>query len=182
MMKKIVCLFLALTAGVVLSPGQTSQATPSPDEYLVKAAFLYNFAKFVEWPADAFVDDHSPITLCILGQDPFGEALDSIKNKTIRGRELMIKQHANIENLESCHMLFISQSEKNNLSRIFEKINGWNVLTLGDMENFTQDGGIINLITRENKIRFEININAAQHSNLKISSQLLKLAIIVKEH
>ncbi len=179
-MKKVVRLFLILSVWTGLSFGQVTQGESSSPEYLVKAAFLYNFAKFVEWPAEAFVDDQTSITLCILGKDPFGDALDTIKNKIIRGRKLVIKRLRESKELEKCHILFISQSEKQDLAKVFETIKDWHVLTIGDMENFAQRGGIINLITVKNKIYFEINIDVAQHSDLKISSQLLKLATIIK--
>ncbi len=181
MMKNVVRLFLILSVWTGLSFGQFTQGkSPSP-EYLVKAAFLYNFAKFVEWPAEAFVDDQTSIILCILGKDPFGDALDTIKNKIVRGRKLVIKRLRESKELEKCHILFISQSEKQGLAKVFETIKDWHVLTIGDMENFAQRGGIINLITVKNKIHFEINIDVAQHSDLKISSQLLKLATIIRD-
>jgi hypothetical protein len=167
--------------GAALSMGKLSWGESVSPEYLVKAAFLYNFAKFVEWPDKAFMDDQTPIILYILGKDPFGNALDSLQNKTVKGRNLMITRLKDIHDSQQCHILFISQSEKKNLARIFEKIKKWNVLTVSDIENFAQEGGIINFITKENKIRFAINVDAAQRSDLTVSSKLLKLAIIVKE-
>jgi len=151
-------------------------------EYLVKAAFLYNFAKFVEWPAEAFPDDSAPITLCILGQDPFGGALETIRGKSVKGRKLVIRQSMRVEDLEMCHMLFISSSEKDRLNRILDLVESPNVLTVGDMESFARHGGVVNLIKTGNKIKFEINVDAAREAGLKISSKLLKLAKIVSSN
>ncbi len=149
-------------------------------EYLVKAAFLYNFAKFVEWPDDAFTDSSSPIKLCILGDDPFGVAIESIRGKTVRGRKLIIKFISRAANLESCHILFVSTSEKDKLELVFQHIKNLNVLTVGDAPHFTSCGGIINLFKVKTRVKFEINIDAAKAAELKISSKLLKLAKIVR--
>ncbi len=149
-------------------------------EYLVKAAFLYNFAKFVEWPDDTFATSSSHIRLCILGDNPFGAAIESIQGKTVRGRELVIKFISRVESLEGCHILFISASKKDKLDQIFHYTKHCTVLTVGDITHFTHRGGIISLFKSGTKIKFEINIDAAKASELKISSKLLKLAKIVR--
>ncbi|MBI5099240.1 MAG: YfiR family protein [Nitrospirae bacterium] len=149
--------------------------------YKVKAAFLYNFTKFVEWPADAFRDVGDPVTLCILGSDPFGDALDSIKDKTVGGRKFAVRKSLNPESLKGCHIIFVSESEREKLPAILNAVKNKHALTVGDMPGFAESGGIINLFMFENKVRFEINVDAAQHEGLAISSQLLKLARIVKE-
>ncbi len=150
-------------------------------EYDIKAAYLYNFAKFVEWPSEVFDDASSPLILCILGKEPFNDSLDTIKGKTIRERELVIKRFTRVEDINECHILFISTSEEKHLSRIFKKINDMHILTVADLEGFAHRGGMINLITVGNKVHFEINVDAAQRAELQISSKLLKLAKIVKE-
>jgi hypothetical protein len=149
--------------------------------YKVKAAFLYNFTKFVEWPANAFKDAGDPVTLCILGSDPFGDALDSIKDKTVGGRKFAVRKSLNPESLKGCHIIFVSESERENLPAILIAVRNQHALTVGDMPGFAESGGVINLFIFENKIRFEINVDAAQRTGLTISSQLLKLARIVKE-
>jgi len=156
----------------------SAETKPSP-EYLIKAAFLFNFAKFVEWPANAFKDDLSPINLCILGRDPFGPALDTLKDKTIRGRPIKIKRANKVDDIETCHILFISASEKGNLKQILDVLRNSYILTVSEIEGFTQMGGVINFIIVNKKVHFEINPAAAEQSRLKISSQLLKLAKIV---
>lgn len=150
-------------------------------EYQVKAAYLYNFAKFVEWPAEMFADKSLPFGICIFGKDPFGNAIDTIKDKTVNGRNLEIKQYSGGEDVTACHIMFISPSEKKNLEGILEKIKDMHILTVSDMEGFADRGGMINLNKVEKKIRLEINIDAAKQSGLRMSSKLLKIAKIVKK-
>jgi hypothetical protein len=156
-----------------------SAETKPPPEYLIKAAFLFNFAKFVEWPADAFENNLSPMNLYILGTDPFGPALDPLKDKTIKGRPIKIKRVNKVDDIESCHILFISASEKGNLKQILNALRNSYTLTVSEIEGFVQMGGVINFIILNHKVHFEINPVAAEQSRLKISSQLFKLAKIV---
>ena len=154
---------------------------PCFHEYQVKAALLYNFSKFVDWPETSFQNAAAPIIIGILGNDPFGNHLDrTIKNKTVNGRSLTIHRFKKLDDLTPCHILFISPSEKKHLSEVLDKLKTWHVLTVSDMKNFSRSGGMINLITEVNRIRFEINIDAADQGGLKISSQLLKLSKIVR--
>ena len=153
----------------------------SPTEYQVKAAYLYNFPRFIEWPSSVHWDDQASITLCILGEDPFGGALEPAQGKIVKGRKMVIKHCAKLDQLDKCHLLFVSRSEEKNLPEILAKIKNWNTLTVSDMEGFAQSGGVINFVTVEKKIRFEINLDAAERADLKISSKLLRLAKIVKD-
>jgi hypothetical protein len=148
--------------------------------YEVKAAFVYNFAKFIEWPPEAFADETVPITLCILGHSQLGNALETIKGKPIKGRILEIKYAAKDTSLQACHMLFISASERTHLAEIFASLKVRPVLTIGDMKRFAHTGGMINFFMTNNRIRFEINLDRAEQASLKISSKLLNLATIVK--
>ena len=149
-------------------------------EYLIKAAFLYNFAKFVDWPSESFKNDADTIKLYILGNDPFGEALDTIRDKTVQGRRLVVKQVQRVEEIEGAHLLFISPSEKGRVKQVLQSLRNTPVLTISEMERFGQMGGIINFITVEDRVQFEINPQQAEQQKLKISSQLLKLARIVR--
>jgi len=179
---RITCVVILMTLLVVSMMGGTSKSfAESLQEYQIKAAFLYNFAKFIEWPPSAFKDTQSPLTLCILGKDPFGAALDSLREKTVEGRTLVIKRVSKVEEAEKCHILFVSASEKESLSHILKVTRSWNVLTVGDTKGFAESGVMINLISIENKMGFEINLDAAEHASLKISSKLLKLGKIIKE-
>jgi hypothetical protein len=177
-------LALVLASGIDAGWPAVAQPQSSPEyqEYEVKAAFLYNFAKFVEWPAGSFKDAQAPLLIGILGKDPFGEAFDALKDKTIEGRRLLIKRFVKAEDLEKCHILFISAAEKNDVSRVLKITTAWNVLTVGDTKGLAESGVVINFILIKNKIRFEINVDAARRAGLKISSQLLKLAKIHKEN
>ena len=174
-------LIVLITAWILVGSVATVHAlSPLLREYHIKAAFLYNFAKFVEWPDQTLADTSVPIGVGVLGKDPFGSALDSINGKTVRGRSLVIKRFETVQDLEFCHVLFISSSEEKHLASILESLKDRSVLTVSEAEQFTQCGGIIKLTEKGNRIRFEINLGAADRARLKISSKLLKLATIVK--
>lgn len=147
-------------------------------EYQVKAVFLLNFAKFTQWPAAAFDSEQSSIVLGICGDDDFGEALSAIEGKTAGGRKLAVRKLGKGGELHGCHILFISSSEKWRLQQILAELAGQPVLTVADMENFAEQGGIISLGNEGTKIKLTINLAAAQRAGLKISSQLLKIATI----
>jgi hypothetical protein len=172
----IALLAVLLPTGIISFAHGEPQPVP---EYAVKAAFLFNFAKFVEWPDDAFADRASPLVLCVLGEDPFGDALGFLKGKTANGRPIVIRYAATLEELDRCHLLFVSSSEKPNLPKILQVTKSRSTLTVGDMEGFARAGGIINLVKTENRVGIEINLEAAQRTRLKISSKLLALAKIV---
>ncbi len=161
-----------------LSPvAMGQQPTPQPlRQYRIKAAFLFNFAKFVEWPPEAFADEDSTLVLGVLGDDPFGAALQSLTGKTVRGRRLTIKRFDSLLDISDCHILFITSSVQEQQQEALESLEGSNVLTVGEIQRFAQMGGIINFVIRKNKIRFEINLDAGKRAGLVISSQLLNLA------
>jgi YfiR/HmsC-like len=171
----IVCLLSALLLTVLFGYANAQQKL----EYKVKAAFLYNFAKFVEWPGLKKADPSLPFVIGVLGDDPFGPELDNIQSKFIGGRRIAVKRFETIDNYEPCHILFVNFGEKNILKKMLLQIKNKNVLTVGDAEGFAKTGGMIGFIQKQNKIRFEINVTAAEQSDIKISSNLLKLATIV---
>lgn len=165
-------LFLGLLS--LLSPEVQAQ---TGNEYQVKAAFLYNFAKFVDWPAEAFAGSSAPLVIGVIGDDPFGGSLDqAINGKTINGRPLVVRRLKWSQDLRSCHIIFISSSERQRLPQVIHSLRGASVLTVGDMGQFNQQGGIINFILEANKVRFEINSRGADQARLRISSKLLSLA------
>ena len=180
--KKILTIMFMLMV-VTAGHGTPSVSAESrmPSEYQVKAAFLYNFAKFVEWPETALSSSMAPLNICILGKNPFNASLDDIRGKTVSGRPLSIRINPDIEKLDQCHILFICASEKNQLSNIIQRLNNASVLTVADMEGFTSAGGMINLVMQDNKVSFDINLKSARLAGLKISSRLLKLANTVRE-
>lgn len=173
-LKMIGSCLLALISLVALSNAVQAQ---SSSEYQVKAAFLYNFAKFVDWPAEAFAGSNGMLVIGVIGDDPFGGALDqAINGKTINGRPLVVRRLRWGQDLRSCHILFISSSERKHLQQIIQSLRGASVLTVGDMGQFNQAGGIINFILEASKVRFEINSRGAGQAQLRISSKLLALA------
>jgi hypothetical protein len=176
-------LALNMVVGCVLALGLLSSTlitvarAQSPDEYQVKAAFLYNFARFVDWPGEAFSDAGAPFVVGVIGNDPFGGALDqAINGKNIGGRQMTVRRLKWGQDLRSCHILYISSSERRHLPQIIQSLRGANVLTVGDMDQFNQQGGIINFILETNRVRFEINPRGADQARLRISSKLLALA------
>jgi hypothetical protein len=178
----LVCALLTLTIlGAVLWRGQTAAADVAVTrEYQVKAIFLYNFVQFVTWPAAAFADAHTPITIGILGDDPFGPFLEAaVRGEVVDGRLLAIKRFKRLEEAIDCHMLFVSKSETGRLSQILAAVQGRSILTVGETAVFARQGGMINFITVDNKVRYEINVDAAKRTHLDISSKLLRLANIV---
>jgi hypothetical protein len=160
--------------------GLCSQAGAQQNlEYKIKAAFLYNFAKFVEWPNLKNADPSLPFVLGVLGDDPFGSELDVIQNKIINGRRISIKRFSSLNDYEPCHILFINPGEKNILKETLLWLKNKDALTVGDAADFAKAGGMIGFVQKQKKVRFEINIAAAENKGLSISSNLLKLATIV---
>jgi YfiR/HmsC-like len=165
-------LFLALWIGVAFCTTTQSQ---SPNEYQVKAAFILNFARFVDWPGDAFADGGS-LVVGVVGDDPFGGALDQLSGNSIEGRRLVIRRLKSTDNLRACQILFVSSSERSRLGKIMESVKGASVLTIGDLPQFNQMGGVIKFVVQDNRVRFEINGAAAAQARLRISSKLLALS------
>lgn len=156
------------------------QQPPSATEYQVKAAFLYNFAKFVEWPGDSFPSSSAPIQVCILGRDDFGQELQLItQDKVINGRRIEIDHVLTLNRARDCQVLFIGSSERSRTREILASVQGRTVLTISDEPGFAAAGGVINFILENSRVRFEINLTAAYQAHLKISSKLLALAKLV---
>ena len=153
----------------------------SPQEYenQVKATFLYNFSRFIEWPAGTFTSVRSSLTVCFLGNNPFGGALDSIKGKNIQGRKIKIERLTNFSKLDACQILLISSSEKTHLKQILDSARHLRILTISEMSQFTQAGGIVAFAMRKDRIHFSVNLAAANETGVKISSTVLRLATIV---
>jgi hypothetical protein len=169
-----------MAVGPVVTGTQEAPADPpSVKEYQVKAAFLYNFAKFIEWPDSAFADEHAPICIGIVGHDPFGEAFNGISTKTVQARPLEIRRFQSVQDIKFCHILFISPSEKEHLASLLSILQERSMLTVSETAHFAQAGGMVNFIVRGKKIRLEINPLSAKRAGLKISSKLLQLATII---
>jgi len=150
-----------------------------PSEYQVKAAYLSNFGRFVEWPSEMTAGD-APFYVCVLGQDSFGPALDAaLSGEKIGHAPLVPKRISRVEEAVDCRLLFISASEDSRLTTILPGV-GKSILTVGDMPGFTQRGGMIQFVVEGNRVRFEINLAAAQHAGLNLGSDLLKVATTVR--
>jgi hypothetical protein len=151
------------------------------EEYRVKAAFLYNFAKFVDWPQEAFASPRSPVVVCIFGEDPFGGAVEPLLGKAVGERQLSVKRSKRLEEIPGCQIVFVSSSEKDRLQAVFQAARSAQSLTVSDIDDFAQLGGMIGMLSSEGKIRFRVNVKAAKASGIQISSKLLKLADSVIE-
>jgi hypothetical protein len=156
--------------------------TLPPSDYQLKAAFLFNFAKFIEWPDSTFLTAQSPFAICVLGTDPFGSVLDdTLKGKTIGIRPLVVWRLKEKTEARRCQMVFVSSSESTHLGEIIATLRGANVLLVGESNGFALLGGSIELTLDNNHVRFAINIDAADRSGLRFSSKLLALARIVHD-
>ncbi len=156
------------------------QAAASLERH-VKAAYLYNFAKFVEWPASAALDT-TALLVCVLGDDVFADVVEqTVQGKTANGRPVTVRRDPDAQHLKACHVLFIGAAEQKRLSRLLEAVAGSGVLTVSDAERFAHLGGIINFIVEGNKVQFEVNVDAAARSRLRISSRLLQVARVVRD-
>ena len=155
-------------------------ASEKPTEYDVEAAYLFNFGKFVSWPTNP-PNRNRPLAICVIGEDPFGPSLDRIvSGETIGGRPVVDKRISNLEDVSDCSILYISSSEATRLNRILTAVKDAPVLTVSDIPDFTQRGGIIQFVLRENRVRFEVNLDPVQRDRLILSSELLKVAVNVK--
>lgn len=160
---------------------QTAHSDESSGEYILKAAFLYNFSKFVEWPDGASHDREHHFVICMVGTDPFGDALDAIGKKTVNGHPIAIRRLRSSETLHTCHITFISASERAHLETIVSSLKGLPTLTVCDLASCIEQGAMIGLRLVGNKIHMDVNLEAAQHASLHISSQLLRLATVIKQ-
>ena len=147
-------------------------------EYQTKAAFLFKFAKFVDWTPHKFHEPDSPLIIGIVGSDPFGGLLDeAVQGRQINDRNVLILHIETLEELRKCHMVFVCRSEGERLGPILSEVRGDNVLTVGETDKFISKGGIINFVMVGDTVRFQINDAAARHAGLKISSKLSSLAV-----
>ena len=151
-------------------------------EYKVKAAYLYNFTKFIHWPSESLSSNKDDmLNICILGQNPFGHAIDLLADKTAQGHKVDIKHIENTNIISQCHVVFISKSKENDISQILNVLSKEKILTVSDIDSFISRGGCISLDVLKGKVRFNVNLQAANNAHLKISAKLLELANMVIE-
>jgi hypothetical protein len=187
MLRRLRILIVALSVSLSWAPGALAQDRDSPDssEYLIKAGFIFNFAKFVEWPPTTFPQADSPIVIGILGTDPFGAIIDQIvQDKKIGGRGFVVKRlkwGVDTKELRECKILFVGASERAHLDELVQIVRGLPILTVGETPGFAERGGVIRLVLEDNRVRFEVNVEAARQAGLTISSRLLTLARIIQQ-
>jgi hypothetical protein len=175
MVLRLAAILFAGTMFPASAPAQTA------DEYQVKAAFLYNFAKFVEWPPEAFKSPNAPISICVFGRNPFGKDLDeAIRGKSIDGRPFVLRQVSDAAEAAACQILFVGSSDGKKLRGLLDNLKPQGILTVGESQGFATSGGVINFKLDGGHVRFEINVDAAEQAQLHISSKLLGLAQIVR--
>src|SRR6202163_1992422 len=187
MLRRLTILIALL--GMTLNITSTADAQAGDadsSEYLIKAGFIYNFAKFVEWPSAAFAEPESPIVIGVLGTDPFGDIINHVvEGKKIGARGFVVrrfkwsKELKDSKDFTNCRILFVSSSEKMHFEEVVEAVKGLPILTVGEAPGFAERGGMIRLMLEDNRVRFEVNVEAAHEGNLNISSRLLTLARII---
>ena len=199
-----VCIFVVLALALFVMPiaARAQDDSEQSREYKIKAAFLYNFIKFVDWPKEKIGDSNEPVIIGIICKHVghIGEAIEPVKDKKAKGRNIVVKRFGSFEELKKsgrkdkaelarkikaltkCHLLFICSSEEKNFKEIINLVKDHNVLTVGETKGFLESGGIINFLMEEKKVRFEVNITAAERAKVEIRSKLLRLAKrVVKE-
>ncbi len=169
-MKRLVNLVLAALALLVAGTGV---AAP-PTEYQLKAAFLLNFARYVEWPAARLVPG-APIRICVVGRDPFGAALAAIDGRQAQGHDVRVRVLEAADPAADCHVVFIAESEEKRVAVLLRNLAGKAVLTVSDIDGFAEAGGALGLVNEDDRVRFDINVGTLQRENLKASAQLLRL-------
>jgi hypothetical protein len=172
---RVACLLLS---GLVCAAAEERTTV----EYQVKAAFLFNFAKFIEWPPEAFANEEAPIQVCVFRYDPFGASLDGIvKGKIINQRKLAVRRVNVAGELSGCQLVFIGEKEEKGLGEVLSSVNGNSVLVVGETEGFAERGGGIQFFLEDQRLRFAVNVDVLQRARLSVSSKLLVLARIVRD-
>lgn len=172
--------WLILAAACTALPGAMAWPAAPAGEYQVKAAYLFNFGQFVEWPAAAFASPAAPFVIGILGEDPFGGALDQVvRGESLRGHPLAVRRFNEPEEISDCNILFIGRGEATRLERTLQALRGRHILTVTDFTGSGSHAAIIVLLTENNRIRMRINVAEARANALVISSKLLRPAEVV---
>jgi hypothetical protein len=172
---------LLIVLAVFISGTLPVHAAKGPAEYQVKAAYLYNFAKFITWPETAFSDKEAPFVIGILGKNEFNGYLEPLTSKTIRNRPVVIKHFKSVKDVSGCQILYLSSSEDKHLKTHLKKLNTQAIVTASDERNFAKRGGMIQFTPVRGRLRFIINLEQATAAGIKIDSQLLSLAIEILE-
>jgi len=168
---------LFLSSALLALPHDLLSQDDPPDEYQVKLAFLYNFTKFVEWPEQAFSSAKTPLVICVVGTDPFGKALeDDLATRRTAGHPITVRRLGVGGDFSGCHITFVRAEERKHLAAILSRLNGHDVLTVGEMSGFLEGGGQVNFDFTAQSLHFNVNLVAVRQTRLKLSSKLLALA------
>jgi len=172
-----VALLAVLLSILLVGGGQVGRAQTAAEEYRVKAAFIFHFAQLVDWPPDTAADTDNSLFLCTLGEDPFqGMLEDTVAGKVVGNRVMRIRHLGQAQDMQTCQILFIGKAQSKRIPMLVADLHNAPVLTVGETPGFLEAGGMICFLLEENKVRFEINLNAADSARLKIGSRLLILA------
>lgn len=179
----VLCLLgMSLGALMLLGslPAAASAKTLSPEEYQIKAVFLFQFAQFVEWPENTGPEGEEAFVIGVLGEDPFGTVLDeTVKGERVNERPIEVRRFERIEDIGQCHLLFVSSSEEPGFAAVLSALDSLPILTIGDFPDFAKHGGMIGLVTQNKRIRFQVNLASTRKAGLTLSSNLLRSATIV---
>lgn len=178
---RAVCHAAAAVIALFGAPERLDARGPQFDPREVKAVFLLNFSRFAEWPPDAFSGPASPLVIGVVGEDPFGRTLDdAVRGESVKGHPLAVARYRTVEEIGTCHVLFISASEAKRYERIFAALHGRPILTIGETDGFATHGGMIRFLTEGTHIRLRINAGAARAAGVIVSSRILRAAEIVE--
>jgi hypothetical protein len=164
---------------LLAGPGLAAQ-TGRASEYQLKAVFLFNFAQFIDWPADAFPEADTPVVIGILGDDPFEGLLDqTVRDERLRGRPFQVRRYQSVDEIKTCHILFIRRPDGARLEETLARLKNRPILTVSDVDGFAERGGMIRFVTDRNRIRLQINPESVEAAHLTISSKLLRVAEVI---
>ncbi len=167
----LICLCWALPAW---------SAPDQPEEAQVKSAIILNMARYIDWPAESFNSDGAPMSFCYAGQGTLSTSLSSLQGKTVKGHPVTVRRMNSSSDIAGCHVVVVDATERRNAAAIVDRTRRLPILTVGDIPGFSRDGGMVELFLQAGKVRFEVNLAAARQGRLKISSQLLKVARVVR--
>jgi hypothetical protein len=177
---RVQSLTLTILCALFVFVSASAQQT-KPSEFQVEAAYVYNFGKFVKWPADAAANRHGGFTICVLGDDPFGTVLQStLASESLGGKPVAVRRVPTPQDAASCHILFLSTVQETKLKEIVAALGQTPVLTVSDIPEFSQRGGMIQFVLQGDRVRFEINRANAESDGLILTSDLLKVAVVVR--
>jgi len=175
-LKRILLLINLVSLFCFALPGQS---TAPSSEIKLKVAYIYNFAKFIHWPEDCFTDEQSPLVIGVLGRSPVEDALIPLAQKTVRNRPIVIRNFSRVEEVQDCHLLYVSLPLSRPVGEILETLGSQSIVTVGDGKDFAARGGVIQFVTRRERLRFLVNLESVFRNDIKIDSQLLSLAVDV---